>query len=499
VFRADASVEGGTGHIMRCISLAQHWKKAGGKAVFVTAANTPLLRERLAKEMSVVELSVQPGSLDDSTQTVQIAQNLGASWIVLDGYNFKSDFQKVIKSNQISLLVIDDFGSASHYYSDIVLNQNIYANTEFYANKESYTRLLLGCPYVILRNEFLRLAEWERKIPKTATKLLVTLGGSDPKNVTQKIVEAIQNISIDNLSVIVVAPNNLHFEKKDFIAKGSRINMEIRKNVTNMSDLMAWADVAVSAGGTSTWELAFMGLPMILTAIADNQRRVVEEVGKAGVAINLGWHENISLKEITQAVSSLMKDAELRGKMSSRGKHLVDGLGAERVLAEMNRVCNNDLITLRQACESDAENLWNLANDPDVRAASFSTSPILWENHVLWLKKTLDNQSCTLFIALSKAKEFIGQVRYDVIGKEATVSISLKKDYRCKGYGSKLISLSAQKIFNQIQITTIHAYVKQENESSITAFTKANFKTVKENIHSDKVIHLVLEREGQGQ
>jgi RimJ/RimL family protein N-acetyltransferase len=288
-------------------------------------------------------------------------------------------------------------------------------------------------------------------------------------------------------------------KKKDFIAKGSRINMEIRKNVTNMSDLMAWADVAVSAGGTSTWELAFMGLPMILTAIADNQRRVVEEVGKAGVAINLGWHENISLKEITQAVSSLMKDAELRGKMSSRGKHLVDGLGAERVLAEMNRVCNNDLITLRQACESDAENLWNLANDPDVRAASFSTSPILWENHVLWLKKTLDNQSCTLFIALSKAKEFIGQVRYDVIGKEATVSISLKKDYRCKGYGSKLISLSAQKIFNQIQITTIHAYVKQENESSITAFTKANFKTVKENIHSDKVIHLVLEREGQGQ
>lgn len=339
MIRADASVQIGTGHVMRCLSLAEHLQKAGGKAVFVMAASIPSLNARLEfKGVDFLELDVIPGSLEDAGQTAQIAKDLSASWIVLDGYHFSSLYQKKIKDSGLRLLVVDDMGSVDFYFADIVLNQNLHADKSMYVKRENYASLLLGTCYVLLRPEFLKWCEWKRKFAKDDSNILVTLGGSDEKNFTGKVVKAIKQINSDKLEVVVIAPNNSHYEELESLIKGSKVNIQLRKNVENMSDLMAWADIAVSAGGTSSWELAFMGLPTLTIAIADNQCQVVEALGEAGVSVNLGWYEGVTLGGMAEEISKVLLDVDRRAELSRCGRALVDGRGADRVLFEMKRV-----------------------------------------------------------------------------------------------------------------------------------------------------------------
>jgi UDP-2,4-diacetamido-2,4,6-trideoxy-beta-L-altropyranose hydrolase len=336
IFRADASSRMGTGHIMRCLSLAEHLQKAGGKAVFVMSETLPSLNTRLeSKGVDFLEIDVIPGGFEDAGQTAQIVKDLSASWIVLDGYHFNSLYQKKIKDSGLRLLVVDDIGSVDYYFADIVLNQNLYADKSMYANKESYTSLLLGTCYVLLRPEFSKWSKWRRTFAKDNSNILVTLGGSDEKNFTGKVIEAIQEINSGKLDVVVIVPNNSHYEELESSIKKSKIHIQFKKNVENMSDLMAWADIAVSASGTSSWELAFMGLPTLCVAIADNQCQVVEALSKVGVSVNLGWYESVTSSKMAEEISELLFDVDRRTAMSKRGRNLVDGRGAERVLFEM--------------------------------------------------------------------------------------------------------------------------------------------------------------------
>ena len=178
--RVDASTQIGTGHVMRCLALAQAWQDSGGNAVFVFAAKAPALKTRLKSEgIEVVHLFVQMGSAEDANEIARLAHELGASWLVIDGYHFGAEYQEIIKDSGLYLLFIDDYGHTDHYYADIVLNQNIYAHEGLYANRELYSQLLLGMGYVLLRREFRQWLGWQRETPKLAQKLLVTLGGSD--------------------------------------------------------------------------------------------------------------------------------------------------------------------------------------------------------------------------------------------------------------------------------------------------------------------------------
>jgi UDP-2,4-diacetamido-2,4,6-trideoxy-beta-L-altropyranose hydrolase len=340
ILRADASPQIGTGHIMRCLALGQCFRNAGESSVFVTCMITPQIRARLELEgFEIKELSVIPGSVEDAKQTVTISKDVSASWIVLDGYHFDVSYQRMIKMLEANLLLIDDNGCASHYYADIVVNQNIHASEKLYSSREPYTSLLLGTSYALLRDEFLSWQGWKRQIPELAQNILVTLGGSDPENVTLKIYDAIVQLGINRLNVIIIGANNQYSEHIKSLIEKSNANITLKSNVTKMSDLMAWADIAVSAGGTSTWELAFMGLPMIMIAIADNQCRIVEELSKTGAAVNLGWQQNVTSSMIAKSISRLMEDVDKRTEMSRLAQTLVDSKGAGRVLEKIRKVC----------------------------------------------------------------------------------------------------------------------------------------------------------------
>ena len=171
---------------MRCLALAQAWKKQGGKVTFISSCESESLRNRITDEgfelVLIKESYPDPADFEITLSTINNS-NSNNSWVVLDGYHFDADYQQSIKNNGNPLLVIDDLGHLDNYVADIILNQNINAEDLNYSC-ETDTKLLLGTNFVLLRDEFLTYNNLKRKIPEVANKILVTMGGNDKENIS---------------------------------------------------------------------------------------------------------------------------------------------------------------------------------------------------------------------------------------------------------------------------------------------------------------------------
>ncbi len=156
-----------------------------------------------------------------------------------------------------------------------------------------------------------------------------------------------------------------------------------------------------------------------------------------------------------------------------------------------------DFLSLRPVCADDCRQVWEWANDPEVRAVSFSTEPIPWETHVRWFAARLQAAGCHWYIAGDDQERPIGQIRYEVRDDAAVVSLSLARNARGRGYGSRLLALGTSQILNSLPVHTIHAYVKPDNVASRRAFVKAGFADAGATRVGDcDAIHFVLKREG---
>ena len=337
IFRTDATSVIGTGHLMRCLALAQAWKKKGGISVFITRCENDKLLSKLKREgFKIIKVENSQPDPSDLDLTINVIKDIGTSytttWLILDGYHFDDFYQKKIKEQGINLMVIDDMGHLPYYYSDILLNQNINAKNISY-NHRSNTLLLLGLKYVLLREEFLRWHHWKRSIPDKARRVLITMGGSDSMNATSLILKIIKKLKLSDIEIsVVIGPSN-----KNFISIQEEISEDpgrynILKNVNDMSKLLAWADVAISAGGTTCWEMCYMGLPNLIVVLAENQKMVAEYLDNSGSSINLGFYKNINQGLFADKFISIIMDREKRRKMSEAGRSLVDGYGALRVV-----------------------------------------------------------------------------------------------------------------------------------------------------------------------
>ncbi len=493
LIRADASAEIGAGHVMRCLALAQGWQDAGGQTLFTINPEAAALEPRLKSEgMDVLRMPGPLGGVADAKQTAAVARENAAAWVVVDGYSFGAEYQRIIKDAGFRLLFVDDNGHAGHYWADLVLNQNMHADKGNYTNREAHTQLLLGTPYVLLRREFLGWKRWKRPIPDAARKVLVTLGGGDPQNTTLKIIEAFERFGPPDVEArIVVGPANRHLEVLSEAARNSAERLQLLGAALNMPELMAWADLAVSAAGSTALEMAFMGLPSILLVLAKNQRSIAEELTGAGAALSLGWHEQVSPHAVSRALEQLRSELQTRSEMSGRGRAIVDGEGVERVLMHLTGV----ELRLRQVQKDDCQLLWEWANDPNTRAVSFSREPIPWENHVQWLDSRLHDGNCLFYIAVNGEDLPVGQVRFDVDQQIAVISVSVDPRFRGKGYGSTIIRLASRRMLESSGVGTIHAYVKEGNEASIRAFAKGGFSKLRTAIVRDQpAIHFVLRK-----
>ena len=465
---------------MRCLSLAMGWRRSGGDVLFVLVDSTPALRQRLEQErLPATQLSLKPGSAADAQATIALTKQHAADWVVVDGYHFDAAYQQAIKNAGVRLLVVDDYGHAAHYYADLILNQNLYAAPSFYPSREPHTRLLLGTRHALLREQFQKYLNWQREIPATARKVLVTLGGSDPDNVTGKVIEALRPLDVE--AKIVIGGSNPHFES---LSSTIRPPSSIVRDASNMPVLMAWADIAIAAGGTTSWELAFMGLPCLVMVLAENQRAVAGALELAGAA------RRTVAEQVGADLEILLTDADRRRSISLKGRQLVDGMGVERVVTHLRA----DGLTLRRAKPEDCCLVWEWANDLNVRVSAFDSALIPWEDHQKWFVGKLTASNSVILIAGNASSQPVGQVRFDWNAHgDAEVDVSVDRERRGSGLGSALIRRAADEAFGYLPITSINAYVKPDNLASARAFVKAGFtQLTKVTVRGHEAIHLRL-------
>jgi UDP-2,4-diacetamido-2,4,6-trideoxy-beta-L-altropyranose hydrolase len=477
LFRADAHNNIGNGHMMRCLALGQKCRDLGGSVIFQSYCDSNNLRQRIADEgfefIPVEKSCPESSDLDIAlTNISRIKQHKpDESWLVLDGYHFNSKYQRAIKEAGHRLLVIDDTAHLDYYYADIILNQNINAKALKYSCPLQ-TRLLLGARYVLLRSEFMAWRSWKRQIPEKVGHVLITLGGADPDNVTLQIISIIKETNISDIEVtVVVGASNPNIDLLRAAAADKPFTVNILENVKNMADLMSWAHVAVAAGGITCWELAFMGVPALVVDLAENQRPNAEGLEKVGAAVNLG-KKGLTAATLKRSLERIIFNDGLWAQMAGKGQELIDGKGIERVYNAMAE----GKIFLRKVREDDCKLLWKWANEKEVRKWSFNSQPIAWRDHQKWFVGKLKDQNCFHFIATDTSGNAVGQIRFDVTDNIAEAHITIDRDVRGSGIGSRLLRIGVEELRDLAPIQYVCGHVLPENVISIRAFEKAGFQ-----------------------
>lgn len=337
LIRVDSTYESGMGHFMRTLALAQKWQKEKGSVYFLINDNINLKNRIDSENMNYIVNTFNSGSVDDSKLLVDIVLNKNISWVIIDGYVFKEPYFDYLRDNDLKFLIFDDDGELHHYNSNIILNQNLHGKHQWYSSKkEDYTRLLIGNNFVLLRNEFLNHLNYQKIIKNKANNILITLGGSDVNNYSLDILDTLNKLNFVDLNVyVVIGANNKHQNELEQFITDVNFNVKILRNISNMPEIMKWADIAFSSGGTTVWELAFMGVPTIVGATSYVEEVLISGLNENNLFITIGKLENLDKNELKDIFDYLINNKEAREKMSIDGKNFIDGYGSKRVIDEM--------------------------------------------------------------------------------------------------------------------------------------------------------------------
>lgn len=338
LIRADASEETGIGHVMRCFALAQIFKDMGSE-VFFLCLKIPIKLEELLIKTNIEFLRFYDDFTDikgDAELTVNIARALSINWVVADGYAFDEKYQSILKEDGLNLMIFDDYGQSKYYSADIIVNPGLGADKNIYSNRASYTRLLLGPKYFPLRQDFLRAGMCSKEISSVGNRVLVTMGGSDPRHSTLKVIESLIGLDKFLQICVVIGPSYACPDRLRSAIDKSQILL--LQDVESMAALMSWADIGISAGGGTLAEMAYMGLPNIIIKTADNQYASALYENEIRTSIFLGDVQVITNEQISSCVKSLCKDYLKRQEMSNNGQRLVDGQGCRRIFEYIEKL-----------------------------------------------------------------------------------------------------------------------------------------------------------------
>jgi UDP-2,4-diacetamido-2,4,6-trideoxy-beta-L-altropyranose hydrolase len=472
---------------MRCMALAQGWQDLGGEAALLAAELPEPLAARCSEEGIEVR-RLQPGAADEEMTAAQAAQ---CDWLVVDGYHFERHFMDAVTGAARRVLRIDDLGLTHPSKADLILNQNVTASPALYPWALESHRLLLGGRYALLRREF-RAPRPERRFEEAARRVLVSFGGSDPCDFTGSAIEALLNCS-ELEAKIVVGAANPRLAKLRAQAAPAGARLEVLSAVTAMVPLMDWADIALSAGGSSVLELAARGMPALVVAIADNQTEICEVLQARGLMRSLGGHESVGVADLAHALQELAADAGARSALSAAAFSLTDGGGALRVASAMLACSALDNLRLRLAAEDDARLLFDWANDPAARAASFQGGAIGWEEHVAWLGRRLGDPNSLFWIAEAPDGEPAGVVRFDFDDEGvATISLNLAPARRGHRLASPFILAACQELRRTHPTATVRALIKPENLASQRAFARSGFEPADDAVAAGQAVRCMI-------
>ncbi len=483
--RTDASPRIGSGHLMRCTALGDSLRSKGAQVTFVMRESTPalegLLRARGHRLVKLPDAGVARDSEwlaapweTDAAQTLDV---LGAQpeahWLVVDHYGIDYRWEERVRSAGRELLVIDDLATSRHS-CDALLNQNLLAHAE-----ERYRplvprncRLLLGPRFALLREEFRTAHARLDRDARRVRQLLVFLGGGDPAGVTLQVLSVVETVRPQDLEVsVVVGADNPHrgaIEKRYAGKQGYRIIPP----TTDMARLMLDADLAVGAGGISTWERCCLGLPSVVLAIAKNQEEVSCTASETGACLYLGPAAEVAPEMLAAALRLVAGNAGIRKLLSDTGRNLVDGMGSERVA----RVLLQRAVHVRPARPDDGEQLFAWRNAEETRRHSRDSAPLTLKGHLEWLRGCLEDDNRVLLVGEDEGKP-LGALRYDLGPAVATVSIYLDPALQGRGYGPRLL-LAGEAWLRRAKpwIRTVRAEIIATNEASRRAFEEAGFQ-----------------------
>ncbi|MHB8073703.1 UDP-2,4-diacetamido-2,4,6-trideoxy-beta-L-altropyranose hydrolase [Desulfosporosinus fructosivorans] len=352
VFRVDASVPLGSGHIMRCITLAKSMDRRGAEICFicreVSGHLCGILEQASFRVIKIKNTSVVEEEFDweVDAQFVQkfLAQgNQRVDWLVIDHYQLDARWEKLMRPYTRKIMVIDDLADRTHD-CDLLLDQNYYGGlcTRYEGLVSRECLLLLGPKYVLLRPEFYEARRNLRPRDGALRRILVFFGGSDPTNETAKALKAIRLLQNSDIYVDVIVGSANPFKEMIGLMCKSMANTSFYCQVENMAEIMVGSDIAIGAGGTATWERCFLGLPALVIIIADNQKVVTEAVATTGSTLNLGTSEEVDADKIVDALLRLSTNPKLLQSMSDEGIRLMGALehqGVELILQAMEDEC----------------------------------------------------------------------------------------------------------------------------------------------------------------
>lgn len=340
LFRVDASPQIGIGHLQRCVSLAIALQKLGARCLLLTNQDQVVRQRAAAPGLDVEALNgVEPGGVEDLKHALAVATRRRSDVIVVDSYRASVDYLENLRAAGLLVVAIDDLAQFP-FPCQIVVNGAARARALPYRSSSGDTRFLLGPEYVLLRPEF-------RDIPPRAPKeivqnILIVLGGADPRNLMPELLARLDELTYDFTVTAVVGP---FFENRDEVAalaKRCGRMVWLMDAPDSVRDLMLAADLAISAGGQTLYELAATGTPTVALQVADNQSFNLQALAAEGVIRVAGAVDEMGLFDVVlREVQALMVESGTRAQMAKAGQQLVDGRGANRLAQIIVDLCSN--------------------------------------------------------------------------------------------------------------------------------------------------------------
>ena len=487
VFRVDASNLIGTGHVMRCLTLAESLRARGMRVRFICREHIGHLFAQL--KLRAIPVTILPGfpmgdiandedyaawlsvtQAEDAEQTISALKGEKPDFLVVDHYGLDIEWERRLRPHAHKIMVVDDLANRTHD-CDVLLDQNYSAEGEkrYEGLVPEKCQILVGTRYALLRSEYVTFRKTLSSRDGNVKRVLVFLGGSDPHDLTGMTLDALCDPDLIHLEVDVVVGTNYLYHNSLKKLAGERQQTVIYGPRPHLADLMARADLAIGAGGATTWERMCLGLPTVLISIAANQRPASEALAKAKLVHYAGHYTEVNTHNLKLLLVSVIKDLSNHVELTELNQIQVDGLGVLRV-GEVLFPSSPSALSLRPTCEADIIHYFNWDNSSDVLSLLNYTSAISWERYKEWFKNQLTSANNRLFV-LEAAGLPVGQICFHDDAAVASIDYSLDVIVQARGWYSHLINLGS-KMMRQIAPIRLSFGVKTDNTTSSPVFLR---------------------------
>lgn len=301
IFRADGNSVIGLGHVVRSLALAELLKDTFD-CIFVSYNLNEMLEE------SVLKVCKELIPLNDECLESFTSYLRGNEIVVLDGYNFKTDFQAAVKNKGCMVVSIDDIHGC-HFLSDVIVNHGMCISVEDYSN-EAYTRLFLGTEYLLLRTNFYNAMLLPRKI-ECVENLFINLGGSDPLNITMKLLESINVDSFKNIHVIIGATNTSYHSIQRLVSGIKNVRLHFNLDQFDMEAIMHECQIGISTPSGIAYELSAVGIGLIVCNTTSNQDHFYKFFTEYGLAAGVNVNDLNYIEKIVAMIEEMRLDLDL--------------------------------------------------------------------------------------------------------------------------------------------------------------------------------------------